>query len=636
MERKPISEASNRECSHSANGMNKPKLAFFQYKYDASLPQFLLHQKEEHVKCLSEFFDVTVINDDCDYQQICDAVRPDLTLVESGVSYISCQKLRVSNTQACPQIPKIGLMNSDAFCRTREGFVSDMDQWGIQTAFAIATTATEHNPHILQNLFVWPVFVDDEIYRDYGLWKSIPVLFTGNTTALYPWRQRMLEVLPKYHPCLISPHPGYAPLRKDTAAATRIMAGEKYARMLNSSQFVPACGTVAREVVRKHFEIPASKACLVTQQSAALEAAGFADMKNCVFADEHDVVDKLDYLFANPEELAAITEAGYQLVRSRHTLKQRNQIREWFDLQLGLSNGQRIVQRNPFEPMAVINGNQGGSGAVHIKSQGEHLRLLHEGDDRLRSGDYAAAQELYTRCMKYIDWMPEPQLRIAICQLYRGDAKAALNSLSMPLLFTLDLYRADDPDPEEWAYFVITLLCLGRLRQAASRAAQFGHLQHPSLDRVRAVVALLQLPAVDDSEAVTMNRPSIHNLPELTFGEWMRQLQAMLIACGQSKLAAKLNASVSDSRFEAARDNQALRNRTRQEATRQVRSVGFKGAAWKRDPLLLGPLQQRVFRKAASLSASMWRPFEQWQSRFAIKLRTWRRALAFPTSAAKS
>src|ERR1700674_5615093 len=130
------------------NTVTKPKLVFFQYKYDERLPPFLLIHKQEHVKCLSEFFDVTVVQDDCDYQQICDTYHPDLALFESGVNHETCQRLKIKNVHARPEIPKLGLQHGDAFCNARAGFLSDMDHWGIETFFAISTTAAEHTPEI--------------------------------------------------------------------------------------------------------------------------------------------------------------------------------------------------------------------------------------------------------------------------------------------------------------------------------------------------------------------------------------------------------------------------------------------------------------------------------------------------------
>jgi len=146
-----------------------------------------------------------------------------------------------------------------------------MDHWGIGTFFAIATTAAEYTPKISDNLFIWPNFIEADTYRDYGEYKSIPVLFSGNKNALYPWRQKIVRLVSKHYPSLMCPHLGTALHNSEM----QVMVGEPYARMLNASAFVPACGTVAKEVVRKHFEIPACKACLITEQSAGLEAAGF-------------------------------------------------------------------------------------------------------------------------------------------------------------------------------------------------------------------------------------------------------------------------------------------------------------------------------------------------------------------------
>lgn len=523
----------------------KPKLAFFQYRYDPSLPKFLLYQKEEHVKCLAQFFEVTVINEDCDYRHVCDTIQPDVTLVEGAVSYPSCRKLKVSNRRAYPHIPKIGLMNADAFCRARAGFVSDMAQWGIDTVFAIATTAAAHTPHIAKHLFVWPVFVDDEIYRDYGQCKTIQVLFTGNTNSLYPWRQKIIRLVPKYYPSLIAPHPGYKPQQASAARDIRSTAGEDYARILNASQFVLACGTVAKEVVRKHFEIPASRACLVTERSRALEAAGFVDMRNCVLADERDILDKLHYLLSHPEELEAITEAGYELVRSRHTVKHRSQIRQWYELQRNLRTREVIVQPNPFEPLQVTN-NCADSQLPPVISDGEHLQLLREGDEKLIAGKYEQAEKLYTRCWNYIPWMPEPQLRIAICRLCQGDAKGALAWVSEPLRVTLGDFESDEPDPVEWAYLIIILLCQGRIREANERALRYTYLRHRDLDLARAVINVI----CPDQPAIVRRSPqpriSIHCLPISDPEDWVRLVVLMLKACGQARLADQLALLSSD------------------------------------------------------------------------------------------
>ena len=513
----------------------KPRLVFFQYKYDKRLASFLLTHKQEHARCLAEFFDVTVVSEDCDYQQVCDKYQPDLTLFESGVPFPSCDRPKITNTRSHPRIPKLGFLHSDAFCEARAGFLSDMDHWGIGTFFAIATTAAEHMPAIADDLFIWPNFVDTAIYQDYGLFKSIPVLFTGNKNTLYPWRRKIMWVVSKHYPSLICPHPGYTP--NDTL--TQFTVGEPYARTLNASWFVPACGTVAKEIVRKHFEVPACKACLVTEYSPALEAAGFVDMKNCVFADEHDITDKLYYLFHNTTELNAIIEAGHSLVHSRHTLKQRDQIFQWYILNANLQSNQRIVQTSPFEPLAVIDRSAAAT-MWQAKSNGLHLQLLHDGDKQLWAGNYGPAEQAYLKCLNYYRWMPEPLMRLALCNLYKGDAKAALSWITKPIDFTLSEYKAIDPDPIEWAYLIISLLCTGRVGEALSRSADFSSLRHLELDRARWAAQVLgngvcALPS-PEQEGVS-NRRSVHQLPSRSLEEWIGQLCLMLRACGQPSSA---------------------------------------------------------------------------------------------------
>jgi hypothetical protein len=144
---------------------DKPKLVFFQNKYDDGLPDFLLTHKQEHVDCLSLFFDVAVIQHDCDYQQICDLYQPDLALFESGVNLSTCRKPKIVNVRACRTIPKLGFFNADAWCQTRSGSLSEMDQWGIETFFSISATAAQHMPVIANQLFVWPNFINPTVFR---------------------------------------------------------------------------------------------------------------------------------------------------------------------------------------------------------------------------------------------------------------------------------------------------------------------------------------------------------------------------------------------------------------------------------------------------------------------------------------
>lgn len=515
----------------------KPRLLFFQNRYDARLPPFLLTHIQEHVHCLREFFDVTVVRHDCDYVEVCDRYQPDLVLVESGVNHLACRRPRVANTRRNSEIPKLGLHNADAFCNARAGFLSDMDHWGIETFFAIATTAAEHTPEISDRLLYWPVFIDPKVYRDHGLYKSMPVLITGNSNfSLYPWRREVFPLLSSHFPSLICPHPGYDPA--DNFA--HVLMGETYARTLNATACIASCGTVAKDAVRKHFEIPGCKAALITEKSPAVEAAGFKDMVNCVFADSHDVVDKVDWLLRNRDALAAITDAGHHLVHSRHTYRARGQILEWYRLHKIVRDSQRIVQLNPFElPIAIAKA--ASKGTCHVHSNGWHLQLLHEGDRHLAQRDFAAAERAYRGCIGLMRWMPEPRLRMALCSLYGGDPGAALRWLDEITNFALRDYGAIDPDPVEWAVRIVALLCFGAPRSAILAARQYPQLEHLELARARWLCATLQgaaTPLRSPSEGEC--RASLHILKSRNDDEWLEDFCLMLRACGQHNMVRHL------------------------------------------------------------------------------------------------
>jgi hypothetical protein len=516
--------------------ITKPKLVFFQFKHGKNLPNFILLHRQQHVKCLSEFFEVILIHEDCDYQQICDKYQPELTLFENAGNILDVHRPKINNTHTHPQIPKLGFLNADAWCNSRPVFLSDMEHWGVETFFSISVTAAEHTPEIAGNLFVWPNFVDTEIYRDYNESKIVPVFFTGANYALYPWRQKIIQHISQYYPSLICPHLGYSGNR----STRRMIYGEQYARTINASWFVPTCGTVAKEVVRKHFEIPASRACLITEQSPVLEAAGFVDMHNCVFADENNVLDKLDYLFQNQDELENIINAGYQLVHSRHTLKQRDQIFQWFNLNKNIKSHQTVIQTSPFEPLIVV---EKSSGLIncHIKCNGLNLMLIQQGDKELASHQYDRAEALYLRCFYHVGIMHEPKLRLAICSLYKGNAEKSLEWIVPLIKCILEIYKAFDPDPVEWAYFVISLLCQGKLDEAIKRAEQFPSLSHPELNRTRWVISILKnkeytLPPINQSKY----RASIHQLPNRNLDDWINNLYIMLKASQQLDLAETL------------------------------------------------------------------------------------------------
>jgi tetratricopeptide (TPR) repeat protein len=509
-----------------AKNDQKPRLVFFQSKQDI-LPKFLQLHQQLHVKCLTENFEVISIKEDCDYKVVCDIYNPNITLFESGYKSTIPNKLIIKNTNTHPQIPKLGLHNGDGWCECRVNFFHDMEEWGIDTFFTISVTMAEYTPIEKEKLFVWPNFIDSEIYKDYHEEKTVPILFNGSMISLYPWRQKILETISKTYKHQVLPHLGYG------SASSVMIFGAEYARKINSSWFVPACGTVAKEVVRKHFEVPACKACLIAERTPALQAAGFIDMENCIFADEHNVTAKLEYLFNNQVELLRIIENGYNLVQTRHTLKQRSQIFEWYSLNKNLAPNQKIIQPGLFEPLRLVEKSSNDINS-HIVSNGLITILLKKGDEQLAMGEIDEAEKSYLACLQYISWMSEPKLKLAICNLFKGDVDKALEWIREPIHNSLGNFDSSEPDPIEWTYFIIALLCKGNIREASIRASQFPLIHHIELERIRAVIDIMQgLKPKSSFDSTKRQRNSIHRIQFLEQAFWIDRLIILLRRCNQ-------------------------------------------------------------------------------------------------------
>ena len=513
--------------------ISKPRLVFFRSQYGPDVPDFLVAHSREHIRCLEESFQVAVVSGNCDYDQVCDAHKPDLSAFEIGLQ-IRDSRPTFSNTHTHRRVPRIGLLNADAWGATRSVVLSDVESLELDAVFSISTTAGEHLPAIADRLFYWPNFIDPSVFRDYGLPKLVPAAITGAQNASYPWRQAVYPLIASAYPTIVCPHLGYS----KKAPAMQMLHGEPYARVLASAWFSPSCGTAAREVVRKLLEIPACRTALITESCPSTKLAGFVDMENCVFAGPRDVLDRINYLFENRDQLEQLIDAGHRLVMSRHTVRNRTQVAEWFALSRAAGPAGRLVQGNPFGSLSLANP-RSDDRTLHLSSTGLHLELIRQGDALLKSNRTEAARTAYTESLRLFDTMAEPKLRLAVCDLLDGKPEEALRRVVLLIKNTLSEFRDVDPDPGEWAYLVVCLLCLGRNAAARRRAAQYPHLSHPDLDRIRTAVAHFPHGHVGKSggRRARAARGSLHTTLQPDFGVWHALLRDMLTASGQAPLA---------------------------------------------------------------------------------------------------
>ena len=485
---------------------------------------------------MEQFFDVFDVDWDCDYDQICDLLQPDLCVFESGVY---AGERTIDNTSCHPDIPKLGFLHADAFDSSRAAFVADMARWGVNWFFTTSMSMAEYTPEIAERLFVWPNAVDPEIFRDYGLPKNIPLLLTGSQARHYPWRNAIGRAVTAQFTTMTMPHFGW----NGEGGTARMLHGADYARLLNASLLVPACGTISKDIVRKHLEIPASNACLVTERSRAVEAFGFADMVNCIFADESDIVSKLDHLLTNREELDRITRAGHDLVHELHSVKQRSQVRQWFDLVQQHGTEIRLQQHWPHGRLSVSPAASVPPASLTVSS-GRDREVLASGWAALGRGDFAAGEQDFLRCLNYF-FIPEGAVGATFASLLQGDLHSARQWISRLLIAALSHHGAPEPDPVQWACEIRVLLCSGDLGAAVAAADKYPALRNQELNRVRETVYSLAGRA-DPEPANGSDRASICPLPVMTDRLWRAQLSIMMRACGQVDLAVRLEETLGE------------------------------------------------------------------------------------------
>jgi hypothetical protein len=523
----PLAAAAS-PCFESA----KPKLLYFRPRYGPTIPEFLRIHRDEHLKCLSQFFDLVVIEDDCDLHEACDNHEPAACLTEIGLQLWDARQPRITNLARSAGVPIIALVNADPWGQTRSRINAEVQLHEFDAVFSTCTTAGEHFPHIHNKLFYWPNFIDADVFSDLPSIKEEVVLFTGFAAAQYPWRTSVWNAIGTKFTVSKLPHAGYS----GRAQTGHMVSGSNYARRIAGAWFAPTCGTVANELVRKHLEIPAAGTCLITQASRTLELAGFSDMNSAVFATPGDVVDKMEHLLSDPDSLLQIILKGRELVLQRHTMRKRSQILDWLNLTQAAATD-RLVQPNPYGPIVLARDNEA---TQHVKGSGEHLRLLRQSVELVNAGQHAQALPVLEECKRLMPIMVDIDVVRARCALLSGKPEVALQLLTPILRTSLDSSDTLPPDPVEWAHFIIVLLALGRTRSALRRALEFSDVAHPQLDRARAAVFFLcrRLPVVVEQRPVT----SLHRIEEGSVADWMESLRTMLTRCGQSRLAQRLAA----------------------------------------------------------------------------------------------
>src|SRR5262249_50006587 len=144
---------------------------------------------------------------------------------------------------------------------------------------------------------------DPELLNDWQLPKRFDVGFLGCGTSpsdsFYPERKAIHEAL-LTRPDLSyfwKPHPGYNPLPQDHP-----LVGRNFSRLINQCKMFIVTGSRLQNTFGKYFEVPASGALMLATFAHGAQDQGLIDGVNYVQITPENVLEKIDYYLAHPEE----------------------------------------------------------------------------------------------------------------------------------------------------------------------------------------------------------------------------------------------------------------------------------------------------------------------------------------------
>ena len=385
---------------------------------------------DEWVHTLALHCDVSVIEQDFDFAEVYEQLKPDFLIFDS-VHWGRPHRLNIANAQAHPHVPRALYLNCDPHDPMRPLILQMLDNYGIDTVFCTGNEQIQHMPELLRIAsFILPKFIDPTVFQDYKLDKIIPVtVFSGHLfPSFYPWRAQVTEEIQRLFPTLVYTHPGYD---KNHQAPFEVR-DEKYSQLISQSYFSIADTTRMDYVVRKHLEIPASGAILVAPESEPLKEYGFVDLENCVLGSGRELYIKINAISRSPDLYSYICKQGHDLVHSRYTRQLWTHMLDWFECRIRLQPGEIVQQQGKFGSFENVRANPGTpwiADAVIFDSP--MSAVLRSARDTILSGeDLASTKAALNDLTNWIGHVAEPWLLLGVIALLEGDLNQAALWLS--------------------------------------------------------------------------------------------------------------------------------------------------------------------------------------------------------------
>jgi len=184
-------------------------------------------------------------------------------------------------------------------------------------------------PEYIDKFEVFPTFFAPHVRYIKQRFNEKPLrrcLFSGNTTQHYPLRALVKTAFvnddPRTKRIDMMKHPRWKTPHKTKNVIPGVM-GDDYAKALNH-YFCSFTGlSKNRGAVAKYFQIPATGALLIAEDSLDVRGAGFVADKNYVSVNELNVFNKINQCLDDPEAYRDIRLEGMELVRAKHSVENR-------------------------------------------------------------------------------------------------------------------------------------------------------------------------------------------------------------------------------------------------------------------------------------------------------------------------
>jgi hypothetical protein len=505
---------------------------------------------DEWIHALSLHCDVTVIEQDFDFAEVYEQVRPDFVIFDA-VQPARPVAVKIANAKAYPHVPRALFINCDPHDAMRPYTFQILDDYAIDTVFC-GIEHLQQMPELAQlHCFVIPLFIDEDIFRDYGLEKTIPVAIFGGHMApnFYPWRHRITEEIQHHLPTLVYPHPGYYLGQSNVFEARN----EKYARLLSASYYSVADTTRLDYVVRKHLEIPAAGAVLVAPDSEVVKALGFVDMQNCLLGEGEDLYRRMADVAADPSLYEAIRTAGRDLIHGRYTRAHWTYLVDWFETR-ALCEGHEVTQQmGRFGRFRNVAADAGVSSIDGLSFGPTPLSaILNSASAAILLGqDLAAARRDLFTVRQWVDHLAEPNFLLGVIAILDGDLDQAIALIARRAPkedgeFGKDHHAIGLLDPCELALLLLIAAVRGNQALYSALIGQASLVPHVVLRRTNWLLSGAPADVAFGDPALLSAQPgdcpSIHWLGQESYPDWLLLSARLLDANGWQAIANQLRA----------------------------------------------------------------------------------------------